>query len=156
MLDRATAQKYATAWAKKVGANTGDLKEAGGDFFGLLGSLGFEYLAKEQRLAVRGYVFAYSTAFNSKADLLPWLNQIAAEQPASVSNGLFESLTPRWEPEKEPSLFLRIDFKDGSMSDSAAVSRLLKFRDDVVLWDRSKLTEALDGLVKHRRQLKKL
>ena len=152
MLDGTTARKYAAAWARKVGANTSDLKEAGSDFFGLLGSLGFEYVAKEQTLIVRGYVFAYSASFNAKPDLLPWLNRIAAEEPASVSNGVFESRTPRWEPEKEPSLFLRIDIKDGSQPESAVVSRLLKFRDDAMLWDRTKLTEALDGLVRHRRQ----
>ena len=153
MLDASTAKRYAGAWASKVGADTRDLREAGGDFFGMLGSLGFEYVAAERTLIVRGYVFARSASFNSKPDLLPWLNRIAAEHPASVSNGVFEARAPRWEADKEPSLFLRIENKDGSLSDKAVVSRLERLRDDALVWDRTKLTEALDGLVRQRRNL---
>jgi hypothetical protein len=63
-------------------------------------------------------------------------------------------LTPRWEPDKQPSLFLRIDLKDGSKSESEVVSQLLKFRENSVVWSNNKLTEALNGLVRKRRQEK--
>ena len=153
MLNRATAWKYVSAWAKKVGANVQDLKQGeGGDFFGQLGSLGFDYLAKENMLVVRAYMFAYSASFTSKEDLLPWMNRIATEDPNSVSHGTFETCKPRWELDKEPSLFLRIDMQDGSQSESDVISRLVNFRENSLLWRRNKLTVALDGLVRKRRQ----
>lgn len=155
MLDNARALKYTTAWARKVGANSRDLQEAPpADFFGQLGSLGFDYSATQKTLVVRAYLFPYSTSFTSKPDLLPWLNRIASQHPDWVSKGVFETCTPRWEPDKDPSLFLRIDLSDGSQAESAVIAGLLKLREDAVLWQRVKLTEALDGLVRHRRQQK--
>lgn len=156
MLDETTARKYAAAWARKTGATLQDLKpDDNGGFFGQLGSLGFDYSAGEHLLRVRGYVFPYSASFISKPDLLPWLNRIAAEKPDTVSGGVFEACTPRWEPGKEPSLFLRIDIRDGSQPEAALLARLLKFREDTMVWSRTRLTEALDGLVKQRRQKKR-
>jgi hypothetical protein len=155
MLNQVTARKYASAWANKVHADLKGLTDGqDGDFYGQLGSLGFDYQAKEAALAVRAYIFPYSTSFTSKPDLLPWLNGIAAQDPASVSHGIFEVCTPRWELQKQPSLFLRIDIRDGSQSEGDVVSRLLKFREDSVVWSNTKLTQALDGLVRKRRQEK--
>ncbi|HXM45784.1 MAG TPA: hypothetical protein VN924_31400 [Bryobacteraceae bacterium] len=155
MLDNATARKYTAAWARKVGANPRDLQEAPpADFFGRLGSLGFDYSAAQKRLAVRAYLFPYSASFTSGHDLLPWLNGIGSQHPDWVSSGVFETCTPRWEPDKEPSLFLRVDLHDGSQGDSAVIARLLKLREDAMLWRRVKLTEALDSLVRHERQEK--
>ena len=155
MLNEAIAHKYANAWATKVHANLQDLKPGpDGDFYGQLGSLGFDYRDRENTLVVRAYIFPYSASFTAKPDLLPWLNRIATEDPDSVSHGVFEVCTPRWEPERQPSLFLRIDLKDGSQPDSAVVSRLEKFRENSVVWSNTKLTEALDGLVRKRRQEK--
>ena len=137
MLDETTARRYATAWAKKVSADMQDLQQGpGGDFFGELGSLGFDYSAKERVLAVRAYIFAYSAEFAAQPDIVPWLNKIAAEKPDTVSYGVFESCVPRWEPDKEPSLFLRIDLKDGSERDSAVLARLIGFRENAMVKKR--------------------
>jgi hypothetical protein len=153
MLNEATARTYTAAWAKKVHADVKDLKDGeGGDFFGQLGSLGFDYSSKEHTLTARAYIFPYSASFTSKQDLLPWLNQIATEDPASVSHGVFEVCVPRWELGKEPSLMLRIDFADGSEDGSNVVSRLMELRNDSVAWRMTRLTKALDGLVRKRRQ----
>lgn len=153
VLNEVTARKYASAWAKKVGANIDDLaRRDEGDFFGQLGSLGFEYLARENTLVVRAYIFPRSTSFTSQPKLLPLLNRIAAEDPDSVSNGKFEVCKAPWEPDKQPSLFLRIDLKDGSQSESSVISRLVKLREDAMLWHRAKLTEVLDDLAKKEQQ----
>jgi hypothetical protein len=107
MLDEATARKHAVAWADKVHANLQDLKQSEGNaFFGLLGSLGFEYLPKEGTLAVRAYIFPRDAKLTGKPDLLPFLNKLAAEDPESVSHGTFETCKAPWEPDKQPSLFL--------------------------------------------------
>jgi hypothetical protein len=45
---------------------------------------------------------------------LPWLDRIAAEDPHSVSGGVFAITTARREPDEEPTLFLRIKIKDAS------------------------------------------
>jgi hypothetical protein len=153
MLNEATARKYAAAWANKVHANLQDLKPgSGGDFFGQLGSLGFDYLARESTLAVRAYIFAYDAEVTSQPDLLPWLNRVAAQDPESVSHGVFETGTPRWEPDKPPSLFLRIDLRDGSQSESDVLSRLMKLREDALIWRRNKLTKVMGDLVRQQRQ----
>lgn len=155
MLDTITAHKYAAAWAKKVRAETDfqNLRQAPeGDFFGKLGSLGFDYSAKDHMLAVRSYLFAYSASFNANPDLVAWLNRSAVEEPSSVSGAIFESCVPRWEPDKQPSLFLRINITDGNLSDSAVVAKLILFRDNGVLWSRSKLTKAIDSLVRNQRE----
>lgn len=153
MLDREVAWSYAAAWAKEVRADLKNLKLGKGrDFFGQLGSLGFDYLADEGMLVVRAYLFPYSASFTSKEDLLPWLNQIAAEDPDSVSHGTFETCTPRWEPDKEPSLFLRMEIREGSRPTPELISRLIQFRADSVVWSNYRLTKALDGLVRKRRE----
>lgn len=154
VLEANIAKRYIAAWAREVRADANKVEESGGDFFGRVGSLGFEYLAGRKVLVVRGYVFPYSASFNAKPDLLPWLNQIAKDEPEPVRGGSFESLTPRWEPGKEPSLLLRIEVKDPALTDKQFVSQMLAFRDTALMWDRTKLTKALDGLVRHRRQLK--
>jgi len=147
------ARNYAAAWARKVHADIGDLKSMPDDgFAGMLGSLGFKYLPQAQILAVRAYIFPYSAKMTSKPDLLPWLNDIAARDPDGVSHGVFETIVGPWEPDKEPSLFLRIDLSDGSQSTSAVLARLVKLREDSVVWSHAKLTDALDGLVRKRRQ----
>jgi hypothetical protein len=152
MLDEVTARKYTEIWARKVRADLRDLKQSeNGDFFGQLGSLCFEYLATEGVLVVRAYIFPYSASFTAKEDLLPWLNRIAAEDPGSVSHGVFETYKARWEPEKEPSLFLRIELHD-KQPESEVIARFVKLREDSMVWRRAKLTEALDGLVRKRRQ----
>ena len=157
MVDEKTARRFAEVWANKVRANVKDIKEgSGGDFFGQLGSLGFDYYAKTGVLTVRAYVFPYSTTLNSRPDLLPWLNRIIEKEKAPAFDGVFEICIPRWELDKDPSLFLRIDIKDGSEKESAVVSRLIKLRENSVLWRRAKLTEALDSLVKKNRQDKQL
>jgi hypothetical protein len=151
-MNEATARRNAAAWAKEVGANLQNLKQGeDGDFFGQLGSLGFDYFAKEGSLVVRAYLFPYSASFTSKEDLLPWLNRIAADEPNSVAYGTFETCKPRWEPDQEPSLFLRIDMQDGSQPESEVIRRLLKFRESSMIWSNTKLTQALDGLVRKRR-----
>jgi hypothetical protein len=155
MLDEARARQYAETWAKKAGDRMEQVKKGeGGDFFGPIGSLAFDYSAKDQALVVRAYLQPYSKAFCANPDVLPWLNRIAAEKPESVSRGVFETLTPRWEPEKQPSLFLRIDITDGSAKESAVLARLLKMRDDAMVWKGSKLTDALDAMVKAKRAAK--
>lgn len=155
MLNEATARKYVAAWATKVHADLKDLKNGqGGDFYGRLGSLGFDYLAKDNMLVVRAYIFPYSASFTAKQDLLPWLNDLARADSDSVSHGMFETCIPRWEPDREPSLFLRIDLTDGMQSESGVIARLVKFREDSMVWSNTKLGEALDGLVRKRRQEK--
>lgn len=157
MVDEKTARRFAEVWSNKVRANVKDIKVgSGGDFFGQLGSLGFDYYAKAGVLTVRAYVFPYSTTLNSKPDLLPWLNRIIEEEKTPPFDGVFEVCVPRWELDKDPSLFLRIDIKDGSEKESVVISRLLKLRENSVLWQRAKFTEALAGLVKKHKQDKKL
>lgn len=153
MLDGETARKYAAAWAKKVHADLQDLKRGpGADFFGQLGSLGFDYSAEQRTLAVRAYIFPYDAEVASQPDLLPWLNRYAASDPDSVARGVFETGTPRWEPDKPPSLFLRIELRDGTQSESAVLSQLVKLREDAMIWSHSKLTEVMGELVKQQRQ----
>ena len=153
MLNEATARKYAAAWANKVHANLQDLKLGeGGDFFGELGSLGFEYVARESTLVVRAYIFPNAASLTANTDMLPWLNRIAAENPDSVSHGVFEICRAPWEPDKEPSLFLRIDLKEGNLSDSDVISRLEKLREDAMIWRRNKLTKALGDMVRKQRE----
>ena len=76
MLNEVTARKYATAWANKVHASLQDLKQSeGGGFFGLLGSLGFEYLPKESTLAVRAYIFPRDAEFKVEINHKPiWVD----------------------------------------------------------------------------------
>ena len=156
-LDESNARRYAESWARKVGATINKLKQGQeGDFFGQLGSLGFDYDAKKSVLTVRAYIFPYSTTLNSRPDLLPWLNGIIEQEKAPAFDGVFEVCVPRWEPDKDPSLFLRIDLKDGNEKKSAVMSRLIKLRENSVLWRRAKFTDALDGLVKKHRQDKLL
>src|SRR5215831_2429991 len=147
------ARKYAAAWASKVHADIGDLKpEPDGGFAGMLGSLGFQYFPQAQILAVRAYIFPRDAEMMGKPDLLPWLNAIAARDPDAASHGVFETAVGPWEPDKEPSLFLRIDLSDGSQSTSAVLARLVKLREDSVVWSHAKLTDALDGLRKRRQE----
>jgi hypothetical protein len=151
MLDEVAARRYAVAWANKVHANIQDIKgNENGGFFGLLGSLGFEYLPKESVLAVRAYIFPRDAELTGKPDLLPFLNQIAVEEPESVSYGRFETCKAPWEPDKQPSLFLRIDIKEEGQTEAVVLSRLDKLRDDAMVWRRNKFTKALDTLRKKR------
>lgn len=156
-LDEVVARQYVKAWAKKVSAQNDEknlMADGKGGFYGKVGSLGFEYNSKSKMLIVRFYVFPYSDSFNTKSDLLPWLNDIAIKEPESVSGGYFESTKPAWELDQEASLFLRMDIKDGSAQDSTFVSRIEKLRTAGMVWSRSKLTDALDSLVKKRRGIK--
>lgn len=153
MLDEQIARRYTAAWADRVGASLKDLHQGeNGSFFGQLGSLGFEYLPKQEILAVRAYILPRSRTLTSRADLLPWLNSIAATDPESVSHGIFEVCPAPWEPDKEPSLFLRIDIRDGREPESAVMSRFSKLREDGLIWRRTKLVQALDALEKTRRR----
>ena len=146
------ARNYAAAWARKVHADIGDLKSMpDGGFAGMLGSLGFQYFPQAPILAVRAYIFPHDAEVTRAPDLLPWLNDIAAHDPDGVSHGVFETVVGLWEPDKEPSLFLRIDLSDGSQSTSAVLARLVKLREDSVVWRRTKLTEAMGELVKKER-----
>lgn len=154
--DENTAREYVTAWAKKVSAEDdfAELRSEGsGDFFGQVGSLGFEYLKEKNALIVRAYVYPNDKEFTtSRDDLLPFLNQIAAKEPERVSQGVFEVTQARWEPDKEPSLFLRIEIRNANVSDVQLISRFTKLREDAFIWSRVHLTEALDQLVKERRR----
>jgi hypothetical protein len=157
MLTETTARSYVDAWAQKVNRGRQDLTpRAGGGFFGMVGSLGFEFLPAENTLAVRAYIFPRDAEFTGHPELLPMLNKIAAEDPKGASYGTFETLKAPWEAEKEPSLFLRIDLKDGSQSKSAVLSRLTKLREDAMVWRNDKLTKALDAQGKEKRRLKAL
>src|SRR5262249_33611989 len=146
------ARNYAAAWARKAHGDIGDLKSMpDGGFAGMLGSLGFQYFPQAQILVVRAYIFPRDAEVTSQPDLLPWLNDIAARDPDAVSHGVFETIVGPWEPDKEPSLLLRIDLSDGSQSTSAVVARLVKLREDSVVWRRAKLTEVMGELVKKER-----
>ena len=155
-LDRTAAYRCVTAWAHFERDDISDITtDADGDFYGSLGSISFDYSAKNKLLAVRAAAQPYARRLSKRSDILAELHQIEIDDPKSVAYARFELVSGRWQRDhSEPWLYLRLDITTGSQSSDDFVKRLKILGDTAHLWFRIRLAEVTDRVNKRDRQQK--
>lgn len=146
-ITKASALRYAAAWAGVVHADTATLTNTpDGDFYGQLGSVAFEYLAASHTLVARAVVAPFSGALARRPDVIAELKRIERAEPQTVALAAFDYVLGRWQSRHEPALYLRYDFSRQSLSEHEFVEKMKVLRDTAYLWNRNKFTEVLDRL----------
>ncbi|MEO8637341.1 MAG: hypothetical protein ABI430_00370 [Candidatus Taylorbacteria bacterium] len=146
-LDQAAALRYVMAWSDKVHGKPEELtKSENGDFYGTLDtSIAFEYLQDQHMLIARAVVDPFGALLLKREDIMKELHAIEQYDPQSVYNAKFELLLGKWQLRQEPSLYLRLEFIDQSLSKQEFLTKMRELRDTAFVWNQTYFGEVVDG-----------
>ncbi|MEO8637339.1 MAG: hypothetical protein ABI430_00360 [Candidatus Taylorbacteria bacterium] len=147
-LDQAAALRYVMAWSDKVHGKPEELtKSENGDFYGTLDtSIAFEYLQDQHMLIARAVVDPFGALLLKREDIMKELHAIEQYDPQSVYNAKFELLLGKWQLRQEPSLYLRLEIIDQSLSKQEFLTKMKELGDTAFEWNRVYFNRVVDGL----------
>jgi hypothetical protein len=149
-MDSATAYRLVSDWALAEKEDTSGIeREANGDFRGDAASLAFQFDGVTQTLMVRGRVLSGLAEVSKYPDILQELERIAREEPERVFHAQFDLARMPWDPDEEPALYLRRDYK-ATESEAKLFGEWRKLREMAYLWHRTYYGRAVDPIVQRR------
>jgi len=151
-MDSATAYKLVSDWARAEREDTrGISRQANGDFYGKVATLGFQFDNANQNLAVRGLVLPDTARLVKYKDVMQELERIAREEPERVFHAQFDLVRPPWDVgDDNPTLYLRRDYKTVGQGEASLFEQWRKLREIAYLWLRTYFREAVDPVVQRR------
>jgi hypothetical protein len=149
-MDSAMAYELVSAWARAEKEDTSSIeREANGDFRGDAASLAFQFEGVTQTLIVRGRILSGLAEVRKYPDVMQELQRIAREEPARVVHAQFDLARMPWDPDEEPALYLRRDYK-ATESEAKLFGEWRKLREMAYLWHRIYFRQAIDPIVQRR------
>jgi hypothetical protein len=167
-MDSDMAYKLVSDWAQDENEDTSGMEsQANGDFRGDAASLAFQFEGATHTLMVRGRVLSGLAEARKFPDALQELDRIAREEPERVSQAKFDLAKMPWDPDEEPALYLRRDYKEACPLSNRFMRKLSSFRSHpneetklfeewrklrkmAYLWHRIYFRKAIDPIVQRR------